>query len=342
MQGGEIAGFFEKMVKGACGLLFNAPIDMLIERRIRRDLPALRHAQFCGLHLLASEALAATLNQEARSIAPRRILAINDAINGAYALFLDELFEGTTAHFTPYAHFEGSKVSRELYGFWKSRAEGLAPGDEYDFVDEFADRLGMQGRFRWLEDPGPWTIKEHLADRKEGTTNPALLSEKAPAAVMYLIGALRRFAGLTKTRIREIAFEIAVLGRSGLDYASPAQQYSLNSLPGETFSGLQLMCLMYVGFKRVEPGFHCTRSIARPSRCSRPACDGIAMLLTVAEFRSRVRGALPGLVRDLQNLTGRYGSAEAQAWQESFAAVDTMFSAPSFRMRMSTSAAGVG
>jgi len=253
MQEEEIVGYFEQVVKGACGLLFNAPIDMLIERRIRREHPALRHAQFCSQHLLASEALAATLNQDARRISPRRILAINDAINGAYALFLDDLFEGTTAHFAPYARLEGSRVSRELYEFWKSRAEGITPGDEYGFVDEFAGRLGMQGWFRWLEDPGPWTIKEHLADRKEGTTNPALLSEKAPASVMYLIGALRRFASLTKTRIREIAFEIAVLGRSGLDYASPAQQYSLNSLPGETFSGLQLMCLMYVGFKEVEP-----------------------------------------------------------------------------------------
>ena len=44
-----------------------------------------------------------------------------------------------------------------------------------------------------------------------------------------------------------------MLGRSGLDYASPEKQYTLRSLPNERFSGLHLMCLMYVGFKRIDP-----------------------------------------------------------------------------------------
>ena len=48
-------------------------------------------------------------------------------------------------------------------------------------------------------------------------------------------------------------WEIAILGQSGLDYASSEQKYRLASLPGETFSGLQLMRLMYVGFKDIQP-----------------------------------------------------------------------------------------
>ncbi len=31
------------------------------------------------------------------------------------------------------------------------------------------------------------------------------------------------------------------------------QKYRLVAVPGETFSGLQLMCLMYVGFKDIQP-----------------------------------------------------------------------------------------
>ena len=33
----------------------------------------------------------------------------------------------------------------------------------------------------------------------------------------------------------------------------PRDDPDLTALPGDRFSGLQLMCLMHVGFKRVEP-----------------------------------------------------------------------------------------
>ena len=51
----------------------------------------------------------------------------------------------------------------------------------------------------------------------------------------------------------EITFEIAKLGEAGLDYASTEKKYRLASCPGESFSGHQLMCLMFAGFKRIAP-----------------------------------------------------------------------------------------
>lgn len=53
--------------------------------------------------------------------------------------------------------------------------------------------------------------------------------------------------------VREVAFEIGMVGRNGLDYASPDKKYTLKSLPDEPFSGLHLMCLMFAGFKRIAP-----------------------------------------------------------------------------------------
>src|SRR5207253_1082612 len=87
----------------------------------------------------------------------------------------------------------------------------------------------------------------------EGTTNPALLQEKHPAAVFYFLDAFQRFNAMTPEQIRTIAFEIALLGRNGLDYASPDEKYELRSIPDQKFSGLHLMCLMYAGFKRDVP-----------------------------------------------------------------------------------------
>jgi Tfp pilus assembly protein PilF len=253
-QEDKIAKTIDELVKGACGLLFNTPIDMLIERRISRDNPALRHAQFCSQHVLAAEALASTMNREARQISPRRILAVNDALNGTFALFLDDLFAGSTSYFTPFARLESARIARDLYDLWKIRMDNPAPGDEFALVDDFASILDISGWYQWIDDPCTWTVHQCSAVMNEGTTNPALLRDKASSSVMYLVDALQRYRELPLERIRAIAFEIAVLGRSGLDYASQDQKYTLNSIPGEKFTGLQLMCLMYVGFKRIDPG----------------------------------------------------------------------------------------
>ncbi|MCX6035636.1 MAG: hypothetical protein NTV38_11775 [Chloroflexi bacterium] len=50
--------------------------------------------------------------------------------------------------------------------------------------------------------------------------------------------------------VKRIGFEIAVLGQRGLDTNNPDQKYTLKSLHG-TFSGLHLVCLMYVAFKQI-------------------------------------------------------------------------------------------
>jgi len=70
-------------------------------------------------------------------------------------------------------------------------------------------------------------------------------------AVMYCLAALQLFAKSAETR-QAVTFEIAMLGRSGLDINDSAQKYTLKSLPGK-FSGLQLVSYMYVGLKQLSP-----------------------------------------------------------------------------------------
>jgi hypothetical protein len=69
---------------------------------------------------------------------------------------------------------------------------------------------------------------------------------------MYCLGALRKFDKMPLEEVKRIGFEIAVLGQRGLDTNNPDQKYTLKSLPG-TFSGLHLVCLMYVAFKQISP-----------------------------------------------------------------------------------------
>jgi Tfp pilus assembly protein PilF len=239
------------MVGGLCGFLFNCPIDMLIERHLHRAFPVLRPSQYLSVRMMADEAWQTNNNREVRRLTPRKIMQASLALNGAYALSLDELFGGASTFSAPYRGLDTFTFSQRLHCHWSERTRNLGGGEEYRLVDEFADMLGLRDWYEWKPDPGTHDVT--AAPARQGTTNPELLQQKHPAAVWHLLSALERYDKLPVEKVREIAFEIGIVGQRGLDYADPEPKYTLRSLPGEKFSGLQLMCLMYAGFKRIAP-----------------------------------------------------------------------------------------
>jgi tetratricopeptide (TPR) repeat protein len=247
----KITGLTLTLVNGLCEFLFNCPLDMLIERHLHATFKSLQPAQFLSVRLMANEAWQTSSKPEVRQFTPRKILLASLALNGVYALFLDDLFRGASEFAAPYRREETFSLSQRLWNHWQERSKNLGPGDEYRLVDEFADLVGLRDWYEWRPDPGH---HEATAEPlKEGTTNPALLTAKQPAAVFYFLDAFKRFDAMTPEQVRNVAFEIALLGRNGLDYAAPDEKYELRTLPGRKFSGLHLMCLMFAGFKRVAP-----------------------------------------------------------------------------------------
>jgi len=186
-----------------------------------------------------------------RQITPRQILEAGTALNGAYAILLDEFTRGATAFTTIYQKQESFGLSKELAEHWRIRHPQLGAGDEYDLVDELAERLALRDWYEWKPDTGEDAPKS--LDKPEGTTNPDLLKQNHPPAIWFLLDALERYEQLSVEKVKEIALEIALVGRAGLDYADPTKKYQLKTLPGETYSGLHLMCLMFAGFKRFAP-----------------------------------------------------------------------------------------
>ena len=114
--------------------------------------------------------------------------------------------------------------------------------------------MGIEAWFSWKQDPGDFVIKERAVQNPvEGTVNPALLKSKAPEAVPLLLAALRRFDGMELRAIAELTQEIALMGQEGISYSDAGRTYQLKKAPGESFSGLALMCLMYAGLQRLAP-----------------------------------------------------------------------------------------
>ena len=253
-RGDEVAGMVNQLISGANLFLFNCPIDMLIEQRIRKEYPELREAQFCGLASIAHNARKVTMDPKIRGFVPPSLQRINDILNAVFALFVDELFEGATSYADAYRKFPTFGDAEKLYALWKEKSAELTPGAEYDLVDSFGEFLGIRDWYDWKKDSG-FIPPEGILDDvdKEGTTNPDLLKAKAPASVLYLMEAMDRFTKLTDEEVKTVAVEIALMGQEGIDYASPDALYSLKSIPETKFSGLQLMCLMYAGFKQISP-----------------------------------------------------------------------------------------
>lgn len=152
--GESLAGLFQSLIGGLCSFVYNCPLDMLIERELRREFPALRASQLLSVGAMAGGALQANQNKEILNVTPRKIYLAVLAMNGAYCLSLDETFEGATAFAEPYRKLDNFEMARKLHPHWKSRADSLAPGDEYDLVDEFAEYLGIRGWYEWVPDLG--------------------------------------------------------------------------------------------------------------------------------------------------------------------------------------------
>jgi hypothetical protein len=57
---------------------------------------------------------------------------------------------------------------------------------------------------------------------------------------------------MPRAEVQKISFEVAMLGSRGLNVSDSAERYTLQSIPGN-FSGLNLLCIQYVGFQILDP-----------------------------------------------------------------------------------------
>lgn len=115
--------------------------------------------------------------------------------------------------------------------------------------------LGCLEWYQWRPDPGEFEVLEKFTgDAQEGLSNPASLKQRSPAAVQLLAKALDRFAVMTDAAIKRLVMEAAMAGQSGLTFTDTTPAHQLESLPNETISALEVMCILYAGMKRINPG----------------------------------------------------------------------------------------
>jgi hypothetical protein len=187
---------------------------------------------------------------------------------------------------------------------WIGLAEALFVQNRLDDADEFY-RTAIE-----IDDSS--RIAELARGRLSEIANTKSLS-KTPGvermdAVMYLLGAIEKFEGMSRMEVEKIGFEVAKLGMNGFDVNESDEKYQLQSLPGR-FSGLHMVCLMYAAFKIFNPtadiGFDLADEYAAAQQmkrdrrrlwvCCRSGADHAIKLILVSERPLQVPSrSIPG------------------------------------------------
>jgi Tfp pilus assembly protein PilF len=271
-QDESIEKYILGLVDGMNRQVYNAPIDLFIEQRLYDDYPQLRPYQFVSLHQLLNEALQATTHKEAAALSPPEILSKSRTYNLLLALQFAELYgiDRTDAFgATP-------SESRLAKKFWNEFVEyrlDRQAGEEYELVQHWGQDLRLDGFFELVDEKtyrttGNGTLDEQItnieadplnqfSDNPEREKDQQQFNESAAAlgvnmaVAMYMAGAIEYLAKLSSEKVKEIAFEIAMLGTQGI--RPDKQGYKLHHIPGETFSGYHLLAYYYVSWKIAHP-----------------------------------------------------------------------------------------
>ena len=247
----SITSIINQLVEGVIAQVYNCPLDMIVEYLINENFNEIIYSQFISINKLVSDLLKILENRDLEKSIPKHIYHASVSLNCAYAIFADFIFKGKTDLSSAYK--SSSKIyqtGKKLFDIWHNRMKTFKPGDEYEIIDDFARILNLNGWYKWKADLGD--LVDTDTPKKNIISEDDLLSGISEV-YKYCLEALRRFENKSKKDVLMVASEIGILGMKGIDCVTPDKIYTLNSLPGEQFDGLQLLCLMYVGFKIVEP-----------------------------------------------------------------------------------------
>lgn len=147
-----VSGFMDSVFHGLMGQLYNFPVDLLIERRVLQSHPELRELVFASVWQQLQTAVQAAHDPQLQDLAPPVIFHANAAMNGAFALWSEEEFPKRTDIVDRFQDTEAWPTAQKLYRDWKVGAAEWTPGDELDWVDDWADLLGLSGWYYWIED----------------------------------------------------------------------------------------------------------------------------------------------------------------------------------------------
>ena len=271
-------GYTESSVENICSMLFsglnlqmyNTPIDLFIENYLYSEYSELRPYQFLSIYALLNEGIQAVTLKKIVEVTPPFVLSKSKILNLINALQFKDLFGiDLTGSFKP-TQTELNQA-RQLYNEYLEYKEDKEPAEEYELIQNWAEDLKLekffelQSELQYRKNKDTNAIFESLQNDPLGIEEPDPEKERLMkkfqesqksigtnmAVMFFMIDALQFFEGMPTEKIKKIAFEIALQGTQG--YSPDKKDYTINLIPGKTFSGYHILAYYYVSWAISAP-----------------------------------------------------------------------------------------
>lgn len=273
----------EQIHRGYMLQMMNCPLDLFVEKRMYDKYPIVRAIQLLSLMEQETYNIKAIKGSENSKFVPLDIVQNSKVMNIVTSMHFEHLFglrfyqeyKPTRAQFDQAKDFYDEFLAYDDY----------EPGEEYELVEYFMDSLHAE-RFMSILPLSDYFDDSFDRMEKTKAMRDAALGEDAPAGgnsfdglteeqkknqddfyaqnkdgedpmktmmmSMYMLGALEYFDGMDKMEIKKIAFEIAMIGTTGI---SPDKKsgYKVPSIPEKDFGGYQLLAYYYVSWALAIP-----------------------------------------------------------------------------------------
>lgn len=273
----------EQIHRGYMLQMMNCPLDLFVEKRMYDKYPIVRAIQLLSLMEQETYNIKAIKGSENSKFVPLDIVQNSKVMNIVTSMHFEHLFglrfyqeyKPTRAQFDQAKDFYDEFLAYDDY----------KPGEEYELVEYFMDSLHAE-RFMSILPLSDYFDDSFDRMEKTKAMRDAALGEDAPAGgnsfdglteeqkknqddfyaqnkdgedpmktmmmSMYMLGALEYFDGMDKMEIKKIAFEIAMIGTTGI---SPDKKsgYKVPSIPEKDFGGYQLLAYYYVSWALAIP-----------------------------------------------------------------------------------------
>ena len=273
----------EQIHRGYMLQVMNCPLDLFVEKQMYDKYPIVRAIQSLSLMEQETYNIKAIKGSENSKFVPLDIVQNSKVMNIVTSMHFEHLFglrfyqeyKPTRAQFDQAKDFYDEFLAYDDY----------KPGEEYELVEYFMDSLHAE-RFMSILPLSDYFDDSFDRMEKTKAMRDAALGEDAPAGgnsfdglteeqkknqddfyaqnkdgedpmktmmmSMYMLGALEYFDGMDKMEIKKIAFEIAMIGTTGI---SPDKKsgYKVPSIPEKDFGGYQLLAYYYVSWALAIP-----------------------------------------------------------------------------------------
>jgi len=129
----------------------NTTVDLVVEARLQRELPAIAAAQIVNVHLFDSVNRSTLQGWQVSPILRQAL----EALVALRSLFVDTCFPHPShVNFDRFRGTSAGDLAGQLFAEFKTRFDrGLKPGEHYELMNRHAEIIGLPGLHSWSPEP---------------------------------------------------------------------------------------------------------------------------------------------------------------------------------------------